>query len=138
MGLAGALCLWEHFNAASGDLHFVERHDWVPSLGIQYFLGVDGLGLLMVMLTAIVVPLSILGSWRINDRVPIYNALVLWLQAGLFGTFTALNFFHWFLFWELGAYPGIFFSSSSGAVPNAGWQRHNSSSTRWWAVLRCS
>ena len=56
VGLVGALCLWKHFNAASGDLQFVERHDWVPSLGIQYFLGVDGLGLLMVMLTAIVVP----------------------------------------------------------------------------------
>ena len=61
VGLTGALCLWKHFDAASGDLQFVEKHDWVPSLGIQYFLGVDGLGLLMVMLTAIVVPLSI---WR--------------------------------------------------------------------------
>ena len=62
VALTGALCLWKHFDAASGDLQFVEKHDWVPSLGIQYFLGVDGLGLLMVMLTAIVVPLSILAS----------------------------------------------------------------------------
>jgi len=108
VGLTGALCLWQHFNAASGELQFVERHDWVPSLGIQYFLGVDGLGLLMVMLTAIVVPLSILASWRIDDRAHIYDALVLWLQAGLFGTFTALNFFHWFLFWELVLIPAFF------------------------------
>jgi NADH-quinone oxidoreductase subunit M len=108
VGLTGALCLWKHFDAASGDLQFVEKHDWVPSLGIQYFLGVDGLGLLMVMLTAIVVPLSILASWRIDDRAHIYNALVLWLQAGLFGTFTALNFFHWFLFWELVLIPAFF------------------------------
>ena len=108
VGLTGALCLWQHFNAASGDLQFVEKHDWVPSLGIQYFLGVDGLGLLMVMLTAIVVPLSLLASWRIDDRAHIYNALVLWLQAGLFGTFTALNFFHWFLFWELVLIPAFF------------------------------
>jgi NADH-quinone oxidoreductase subunit M len=108
VGLTGALCLWKHFDAASGDLQFVEKHDWVPSLGIQYFLGVDGLGLLMVLLTAIVVPLSILASWRIDDRAHIYNALVLWLQAGLFGTFTALNFFHWFLFWELVLIPAFF------------------------------
>ena len=108
VGLTGALCLWKHFDAASGDLQFVEKHDWVPSLGIQYFLGVDGLGLLMVMLTAIVVPLSILASWRIDDRAHIYYALVLWLQAGLFGTFTALNFFHWFLFWELVLIPAFF------------------------------
>ena len=67
VGLIGALCLWKHFHAASGDLQFVEKHDWVPSLGIQYFLGVDGLGLLMVMLTAIVVPLSILASGNMFD-----------------------------------------------------------------------
>src|SRR5208283_1547693 len=108
VALTGVLCLWKHFNAASGDLQFVEKHDWVPSLGIQYFLGVDGLGLLMVMLTAIVVPLSILASWHIDDRAHVYNALVLWLQAGLFGTFTALNFFHWFLFWELVLIPAFF------------------------------
>ncbi|MFZ0826659.1 MAG: NADH-quinone oxidoreductase subunit M [Verrucomicrobiia bacterium] len=135
VGLAGALCLWEHFNAASGDLQFVEKHDWVPSLGIQYFLGVDGLGLLMVMLTAIVVPLSILASGSLfagragspllaagahdddgahgvtrptQGSAPLYYALVLWLQSGLFGTFTALNFFHWFLFWELVLIPAFF------------------------------
>jgi len=108
VGLAGAMCLWNHFDSASGDVQFIEKHEWVQSLGIQYFLGVDGLGLLMVMLTAIVVPLSILASWRIDDRAHIYNALVLWLQAGLFGTFTALNFFHWFLFWELVLIPAFF------------------------------
>jgi NADH-quinone oxidoreductase subunit M len=142
VGLTGALCLWKHFNAASGDLQFVEKHDWVPSLGIQYFLGVDGLGLLMVMLTAIVTPLAVLASGSMFDgragsllaihRSPlpaagahgdngahgvarptqggahIFYALMLWLQAGLFGTFTALNFFHWFLFWELVLIPAFF------------------------------
>jgi NADH-quinone oxidoreductase subunit M len=62
----------------------------------------------MVMLTAIVTPLSILGSWHMKERANSYNALILWLQAGLFGTFTALNFFHWFLFWELGLIPAFF------------------------------
>jgi NADH-quinone oxidoreductase subunit M len=108
VGLGGAVCLWLHFNAKSGGLQFVEKFDWVPSLGIQYFLGVDGLGLLMVLLTAIVTPLAILASWRMDDRPHVYHALILWLQAGLFGTFTALNFFHWFLFWELGLIPAFF------------------------------
>jgi NADH-quinone oxidoreductase subunit M len=108
VGLGGALCLWLHFDPKSGGLQFVEKFDWVPSLGIQYFLGVDGLGLLMVLLTAIVTPLAILASWRLNDRPHVYHALILWLQAGLFGTFTALNFFHWFLFWELGLIPAFF------------------------------
>ena len=108
LALGGAICLWLHFDAQSGGLQFVEKADWVPSLGIQYFLGVDGLGLLMVMITAIVAPLAILASWNVSDRPHVFYALVLWLQAGLFGTFTALNFFHWFLFWELGLIPAFF------------------------------
>ncbi len=108
VGLGGAICLWLHFNAKSGDLQFVEKFDWVPTLGIQYFLGVDGLSALMVLLTAIVTPLAILASWNVEDRPHVFHALVLWLQAGLFGTFTALNFFHWFLFWELGLIPAFF------------------------------
>jgi len=108
VGLGGAICLWLHYNAKSGDLQFVEKFDWVPTLGIQYFLGVDGLGALMVLLTAIVTPLAILASWNVEDRPHVFHALVLWLQAGLFGTFTALNFFHWFLFWELGLIPAFF------------------------------
>jgi len=108
LALIGSVCLWANFKAGSSELQFVEKFDWVPSLGIQYYLGLDGLGLLMVMLTAIVAPLSILVSWSLNDRPHVYHALILWLQAGLFGTFTALNFFHWFMFWELGLIPAFF------------------------------
>ncbi len=106
--LALALVLWKSFDAASGELQFVEKHDWIPTLGVNYFVGVDGLGLLMVLLTAIVVPLALLASWGIKDRPQIYFTLVLFLQAGLFGTFTALNFFHWFIFWELSLIPAFF------------------------------
>jgi NADH-quinone oxidoreductase subunit M len=108
LSLALALGLWKSFDAANGGLQFVERHEWIPSLGVQYFVGVDGLGLLMVLLTCIVVPMALLVSGRVNDRVPLYHALVLFLQAGLIGTFTALNFFHWFLFWELSLIPAFF------------------------------
>jgi len=106
--LALTLVLWRHFNAASGEIQFEEQHSWIPTLGVQYHLGVDGLGLLMVLLSAIVVPMAMLASWKIVERVPIYFALVLFLQAGLFGTFTALNFFHWFIFWELSLIPAFF------------------------------
>src|SRR5205807_3275549 len=66
------------------------------------------LGLLMVLLSAMVVPMALLASWRIAERVPMYFSLVLFLQAGLFGTFSALNFFHWFIFWELSLIPAFF------------------------------
>jgi NADH-quinone oxidoreductase subunit M len=106
--LAGALLVWRQFDGTLGTLQFNERHAWVPSLGIEYHLAVDGLGLLMVLLTSLLVPLSLLTCRSDMPRSPLFHALVLWLQAGLFGTFTALNFFHWFLFWELTLIPAFF------------------------------
>ena len=106
--LALTLILWLQFDSTSGGLQFQERHAWIPTLGVEYRLGVDGLGLLMLLLSAIVVPMAMLASWNIEERVPLYFALVLFLQAGLFGTFTALNFFHWFIFWELSLIPAFF------------------------------
>ena len=108
LSLAIAVGLWHSFDASSGALQFEERHTWIPSLGVDYRVAVDGLGLLMVLLTAIVVPMALIASWRTEDRSSIYFSLVLFLQAGLFGTFTALNFVHWFLFWELSLIPAFF------------------------------
>ena len=102
--------IWLNFEAHSaGDsLQFVERHDWIPSLGVEYFVGVDGLGLLMILLTGIVVPMAIQASAGVKRNPQLYFALILFLQAGLYGAFTALNFFHWFLFWELVLIPSYF------------------------------
>ncbi len=100
--------VWSNFNAASGELQFVERHDWIPSVGAQYFLGVDGMSLLMVLLTALIVPFGLLASWRVEDNTRAFVSLLLFLQAGLFGAFTALNFIHWFAFYELTLVPAYF------------------------------
>ncbi len=108
LSFALAVLIWKNFDSASGELQFVERHDWIPTLGIEYFVGVDGLGLLMILLTAIVAPMTMLASWKMEGQVRLYFALVLFLQSGLFGTFTALNFFHWFIFWELSLIPAFF------------------------------
>jgi NADH-quinone oxidoreductase subunit M len=103
-----ATTLWANFNAASGELQFVERHDWIPSVGVQYFLGTDGMGLLMVLLTALIVPFGLLASWRVEENTRGFVSLLLFLQAGLFGAFTALNFIHWFVFYELTLVPAYF------------------------------
>jgi NADH-quinone oxidoreductase subunit M len=108
IALALALVLWRWFDPASNAVAFEERRTWIPTLGIEYHVGLDGLSLLMVLLSAIVVPMAMLASWKIEERVPSYFALVLFLQAGLFGTFTALNFFHWFIYWELSLIPAFF------------------------------
>jgi len=102
-----AVVVW--FGVGSdGVMHFIERADWVPGLGIEYHLGVDGLGALMVLLAAIVSLMAIAASRKITQQPGLYFALILLLESGLFGTFTALNFFHWFLFWELSLIPAFF------------------------------
>lgn len=103
-----AATLWANFDAASGKLQFVERYDWIPSVGVQYFLGIDGMGLLMVLLTALIVPFGLLASWRVEENMRAFVSLLLFLQAGLFGAFTALNFIHWFVFYELTLVPAYF------------------------------
>jgi NADH-quinone oxidoreductase subunit M len=109
VALACAAVLWARFDSnASGTMQFVEQHPWIPSFGAEYHVGVDGLGLLMVLLAALVTPIAILASWRNEENVAAYYAMMLLLQAGLFGTFTALNFFHWFIFWELSLIPAFF------------------------------
>lgn len=108
VSLAIAVGLWAAFDKTSGALQFERSYDWIPSLAVQYHVGLDGLSLLMVLLTAIVVPMAMLASTGIQEKVPIYFGLVLLLQAGLFGTFTALNFFHWFIYWELSLIPAFF------------------------------
>jgi NADH-quinone oxidoreductase subunit M len=102
------LILWCHFDPSSGSLQFQERYTWIPALSVEYHVGIDGLGLLMLLLSSIVVPIGMVASWRIQERAPLYYSLILILQACLFGTFTALNFFHWFVFWELSLIPAFF------------------------------
>jgi len=106
IALGLTLILWHRFNPASGELQFEELHAWIPAIGVQYHVAIDGLGLVMLLLTAIVVPMSIAASWQ--ESSPLYFSLLLFLQAGLFGTFSALNFFHWFIFWELSLIPAFF------------------------------
>ncbi len=104
--LTGAI--WISFDATSGAVQLVHRFEWIPTLHVDYFVGIDGLGLVMIGLTSLVLPMAMLASRRVTENIPMYYALLLFLQAGLYGTFTALNFFHWFLFWELTLIPAFF------------------------------
>jgi NADH-quinone oxidoreductase subunit M len=105
--LALALFVWSSL-PLDGGMSLVERVAWAPSLGIEYHLGVDGLGALMLVLSAIVTLMSVDAAHRVHHQPNLYFGLVLVLESGLFGSFTALNFFHWFLFWELSLIPAFF------------------------------
>lgn len=103
-----------HFDPAGG-LQFVERVRWIPALNVDYYLAVDGLSMGMVLLTALITPLAILAHWKLTEGVKLFFLLFLFLQVGMFGVFTALNFFHWFIFWEIGLIPMFFLIRIWGA-----------------------
>ncbi|MDW8343928.1 MAG: NADH-quinone oxidoreductase subunit M [Verrucomicrobiae bacterium] len=99
----------------AGGLQFVERVRWIPALNVDYHLGVDGLSMGMVLLTALITPLALLAHWKLIEGVKLFFVLFLFLQVGMFGVFTALNFFHWFIFWEIGLIPMFFLIRIWGA-----------------------
>jgi len=105
--LAVAILIWVRL-PIDGSIGMVEHAAWAPSLGIEYHLGVDGLGALMLVLSAIVTLMSIDAVQREHHNPGLFFCLVLVLESGLFGSFTALNFFHWFMYWELSLIPAFF------------------------------
>ena len=103
------LLLWARFDAASADFQFVERYAWIPSFGIDYFVGVDGISLFLVVLTGFLTPLALLSSWEsIHKRVKAFAMFVLALEAAMIGVFIALDLFLFYVFWDAMLVPMYF------------------------------
>jgi NADH-quinone oxidoreductase subunit M len=98
-----AFMLWRNFDAIATGLQMVERHIWIPAIGAEYLVGIDGLSLLLVLLTSIIIPFAFLVQRM--DRG--FCALMLVMQSALYGTFTAQNFVLWFLFYEMSLIPAF-------------------------------
>ncbi len=98
-----AAMVWQKFDATASGLQIVERHAWIPSIGAEYLVGVDGLSLLLVLLTSLVFPFAF-SAQRLERGA---CALMLVMQAALYGTFTAQNFVLWFLFYEMTLVPAF-------------------------------
>ncbi|HEY7513366.1 MAG TPA: Fe-S-binding domain-containing protein, partial [Vicinamibacteria bacterium] len=82
-------------------MQFVEQRPWIPSLGVSYHLGLDGLSLWLVLLTTFLTPLCLLGSWTsIERRVREFVVFMLLLEAGMIGVFVSLDLFLFYVFWE--------------------------------------
>src|SRR5215469_9708766 len=108
-GFLVSLPLAARFESTHSGFQFVERADWIPTLGARYLIGIDGISLLLLMLTTVIGFLAILSSWNaIQDRVKEYYAMFLLLQTGMIGVFTALDFFLFFVFWEVVLVPMYF------------------------------
>src|SRR4051812_38241732 len=97
------------FDKNAMSYQMVERGEWIPSLGVKYMIGVDGISLLLVMLTTIVSFLAVLSSWNaIEDKLKEYYAMFLLLETGMLGVFLSLDFFLFYVFWELVLVPMYF------------------------------
>ena len=113
------IVLWFNFNHAGSGFQYVEQIDWYPSLNASYHLGVDGLSLTMVLLTALLSPIAILASFNVEDKskaysVKAYMILFLLLETGMLGVFLSLDLMLFFVFWEIGLVPMYFLINQWG------------------------
>jgi NADH-quinone oxidoreductase subunit M len=98
-----AFALLRNFDTTAPGLQLVERHAWIPAIGAEYLVGIDGLSLLLVLLTSLIFPFAFLAQRTGRG----FCALMLLMQSALYGTFTAQNFVLWFLFYEMSLIPAF-------------------------------
>jgi NADH-quinone oxidoreductase subunit M len=103
-----AIWLFANFDRSQAGFQFVQKHSWIASYHIEYFVGVDGVSITMVLLTALLSPLCMIASFGIEKAVKGYFALFLLLDAAMMGVFVALDFFLFYIFWELMLLPMYF------------------------------
>jgi NADH-quinone oxidoreductase subunit M len=104
-----SLPLWFDFNSAVAGPQFGVQASWIPQWGIGYRVGVDGISVLLVLLTTALMPLTVLGSFRyIQKRQKAFYAMLLLLETGVLGVFVALDLFLFFMFWEIMLVPMYF------------------------------
>src|SRR5882762_8706336 len=109
VGFVVSIPLWFWYNPQNPEFQFIERAPWIPSVGAEYFLGVDGFSVLLILLTTLMGFIAILSSWTaITERVKEYYIFLLVLQTGMLGAFMSLDFLLFFLFWEVMLVPMYF------------------------------
>jgi len=114
--LASAAAVFARVSGA-GDFELVEFASWIPSLGVGYHLGVDGVSALLILMTAVLLPVSVLASWREIDRgVKAFHALLMLLATGMMGVFASLDLFLFYVFWEAVLIPMIFLIGAWGSA----------------------
>jgi NADH-quinone oxidoreductase subunit M len=103
-----SLHLIAHFDSSNPDFQFALKVPWIPSLGIDYSMGIDGISLFLILLTTLLTPLAVLASWSIHDRLKEYFIFMLLLETGMIGVFSSLDLFLFYVFWEIMLVPMYF------------------------------
>ena len=118
-----SLHLLENWNSApgvtDGKFRFVENTPWLPQIGVNYHLGVDGISLWMVLLTTFLVPLVMLFSWNMAQRTKEYMVCLLLMQAAIIGVFCALDVILFYIFWEAVLIPTLLLIGMWGGAKRA-------------------
>jgi NADH-quinone oxidoreductase subunit M len=96
------------FDGANGEMQLDERIQWMPGFGIEYFVGIDGISLFLVLLTTFLMPIAILASRSVTEKVKEYLVFMLLLETGMLGAFVALDLFLFYVFWEVMLVPMYF------------------------------
>jgi NADH-quinone oxidoreductase subunit M len=106
---AVTLAIWASFDPASPDFQLVERHAWIPAFGIDYYIGIDGISLLLVVLTGFLTPIAVLSSWiGVEKKVKEFSIFLLLLEAAMIGVFLSLDLFLFYVFWDAMLVPMYF------------------------------
>jgi NADH-quinone oxidoreductase subunit M len=104
-----SLILYFEFNAATVGFQFEQKCMWISSLNITYHVGIDGMSLLLILLTTFLTPLAVLGTWNsVQRQIKNYTAMVLMLEVGMIGVFASLDLFLFYMFWEAMLIPMYF------------------------------
>ncbi|MBM2826904.1 MAG: NADH-ubiquinone oxidoreductase chain [Dehalococcoidia bacterium] len=135
VALGLSLWLYTAFDPSAAGPQFVEWASWIPALNVHYYLGVDGISLPMVILTTLLGFLSVIISWNINHRTKEYFAWLLILETAILGVFTSLDFFLFFLFWELELVPMYFLIAIWGTPPPLGRREYSAMKFLIYTIL---
>ncbi|MCB2203887.1 NADH-quinone oxidoreductase subunit M [bacterium] len=104
-----SLELFFAYDPANPAMQFVEKVSWIPALNVSYHVGLDGISLLLVVLTTFLTPIVLISSWKsVTKQVPAYVALMLLLETAMIGVFSSLDTFLFYVFWELILIPMYF------------------------------
>src|SRR4051812_14164472 len=103
-----SLLLLATFDWHSGGVQLIQRASWIKAFNVEYFVGIDGLSFPLVMLSTFICMLSCIASWNIEKMTKGYMALFLFLETGILGVFLSLDFFLFYVFFEVSLLPMYF------------------------------
>ncbi len=109
-----AFLVFSRFDGSLSTIQFMESYSWIPSIGVSLTFGLDGIGMPLVLLSNIIIPLTVIFAWGETKQANKFYGLILLELVGVMGVFTSLDFFVFYIFWEIVLIPMYFLISIWG------------------------